>query len=154
MRYWLCQMADIINGNWYCKMPETSHFEMPKFSNFKSSSSNNKSIVLPKLHKCVEGWTVEVYQKLLPNPCHRWKREWTNGRVIAAFRDYQRKRWSWTCRGVSRPHVILTAHMFTARAVHRRFMEHWRLVDSINRVCLGDPSLRSPIAPSFCSIRC
>ena len=42
-------MADIINGNWYCKMPKISHFEMPKFSNFKSSSSNNKSIVLPKI---------------------------------------------------------------------------------------------------------
>ena len=42
-------MADIINGNWYCKMSKNSHFEMPKFSNFKSSSSNNKSIVLPKI---------------------------------------------------------------------------------------------------------
>ena len=42
-------MADIINGNWYCKMSKNSHFEMPEFSNFKSSSSNNKSIVLPKI---------------------------------------------------------------------------------------------------------
>ena len=42
-------MADIINGDWYCKMSKNSHFEMPKFSNFKSSSSNNKSIVLPKI---------------------------------------------------------------------------------------------------------
>ena len=42
-------MADIISRNWYCKMSKNSHFEMPKFSNFKSSSSNNKSIVLPKI---------------------------------------------------------------------------------------------------------
>ena len=56
-------MADIINGNWYCKMSKNSHFEMPKFSNFRSSSSNNKSIVLPKLHKMRRGFGQLMYIK-------------------------------------------------------------------------------------------
>ena len=42
-------MADSFTINWHCKVSKNSHLEMPRFNNFQSSSSNNKSIVLPKI---------------------------------------------------------------------------------------------------------